>query len=133
MCSHRVIKSVPGECLCNPFPDISSPNSNKTSILDTNHPPPPLRFCCRHSPAFSHLPIASIISHSWSQDTALLIRWGQVRHRFSKERRKYKHHNNIKNYSFSQDENYIPKWKQSTAASLCFLILRWSFSADHKK
>ena len=74
MCSHRVIKSVPVKCLCNPFPEISSPNSSKASILDTSHPPTPLCFCYRHSPAFfSHLPIASIINHSWLQDTALLI------------------------------------------------------------
>ena len=102
MCSHRVIKSVPDKCLCNPFPDISSPNSRKTSILDTNHPPTPLCFCYRHSPAFSHLPIASIISDSWLQDTALLIWWGQVRHKFSKEKRKYKYHNNIKSIPFSK-------------------------------
>ena len=97
MCSHRVIKSVPVKCLYNPFPDISSPNSSKTSILDTNHLPTPLSFCYRHSPAFfSHLPTASIINHSWLQDTALLIWWGPVRHKFSKEKRKHKYHNNIK-------------------------------------
>ena len=104
MCSHRVIKNVPIKCLCNPFPEISSPNSSKASILDMSHPPTPLCFCYRNSPAFfSHLPIASIINHSWLQDTALLIWWGQVRHTFSKEKRKHKH--NFKKLFF------FPRWK----------------------
>lgn len=110
MCLHRVIKSVPVKCLCNPFPDISLPNSSKASIPDTNHPPTPLCFCYRHSPAFfSHLPIASIVNHSWLQDTAFLIGWGKLRHKFSKEKRKHKHNSNKKIFLF-------PRWKFCTCA-----------------
>lgn len=105
MCLHRVIKNVPIKCLCNPFPEISSPNGNKASILDMSHTLHSIMFCYRNSPAFfSHLPIASIINHSWLQDTVLLIWWGQVRHTFSKKRENI---NIIKKKKLF----FFPRWK----------------------